>query len=92
MYSNENLNSAKNYDVGISKDYYPRFCKSNKYPEILYNFTGIYCNQVITSRGILDSDIADLEISILKKILKKYPTQFYLRHIQIIGIILGMIQ
>ena len=73
LYSNENLNSAKNYDVGISKDYYPRFCKSNKYPEILYNFTGIYCNQVITSRGILDSDIADLEISILKKIFKKIP-------------------
>ncbi len=74
LYSNENLNSSKNYDVGVSKDYYPRSYKSNnKYPEILYNFTGIYCNQVITSRGILDSDIADLEISILKKIFKKIP-------------------
>ena len=35
LYSNENLNSSKNFDVGVSNDYYPRLNKSNKkYPEI----------------------------------------------------------
>ena len=74
LYSNENSNCSKNYDVGVSQDYYPRLNKSNnKYPDILYNFTGIYCNQQIASRGILDLDIAELEISILKDIFKKIP-------------------
>lgn len=74
LYSNSKLNTALNFDVGVSKDY---FIKSkleyNNFPPILYNFTGIYMNQKIISRGLLDSEIAIFEISILNRVLKKLP-------------------
>lgn len=75
LYSDYFLNSARNFDVGISKDYYIRSksIDEKEFPEILYNFTGVYSNQRLISRGLIDFEIADFEISILNKIFKNLP-------------------
>ncbi|MDC3091783.1 hypothetical protein OA848_05300, partial [Rickettsiales bacterium] len=75
LYSDYFLNSARNFDVGVSKDYYikSKQVEKKKFPEILYNFTGVYSNQRLISRGLLDFEIAQFEILILNKILKNLP-------------------
>ena len=87
MYNDYSLNSARNFDVGVSKDYYIKSKPlSNTFPSILYNFTGVYSNQRIISRGLLDFEITDFEISVLKKIFRKSPHHIMFKTYPSVGI------